>query len=97
MQSRTSPLRKALAGLCGPVACAGHESPVDVLAAAGLQLRVYAPPADFGDQVLERVVRQAVGLGLLLTDEDGNLVGRLQAVPTEALDGDQTNRTALAS
>ena len=93
MKPRTSPLRTALAGLCGP---SGRDqaSADGLLAVAGLQLQAYDPPASFADPRLEALCREAARRGLVITDGQGRLVGDLRAVSVnevlpafDALDG----------
>ncbi len=79
MKPRTSPLRTALAGLCGP---SGRDqaSADGLLAVAGLQLQAYDPPASFADPRLDALCREAARRGLVITDVQGRLVGDLRAV-----------------
>lgn len=86
MKSRTSPLRLALAGLCGPSGSSGQSSVDGLLAVAGLQLQAYEPPTRFADPRLEKVCKEAVKKGIVITDAHGRLVGDLRAVSvTEVL------------
>ena len=78
MQSRTSPLRKALAGLCGPVTRTCCHSLAERLAVRRARIACL----------------QAVCLGLVLTDADGLLAGGLQAVTNDVLDADNSAGTA---
>ena len=80
MKPRTSPLRLALAGLCGPTAQAGAGNVDGLLAIAGLQLQAYDPPTRFADPRLAIVCREAAKKGLIVTDTQGRLVGDLRAV-----------------
>ncbi len=83
MKSRTSPLRTALAGLCGP---SGHRDPPGadgLLAVAGLQLQAYDPPASFADPRLAALCREAAKRGLVITDAQGRLVGGLRTVSVD--------------
>ena len=80
MKPRTSPLRLALASLCGPTAQAGRADVDGLLAIAGLQLQAYEPPTGFTDPRLATVCKEAAKKGLLVTDTQGRLVGDLRAV-----------------
>lgn len=80
MKSRTSPLRTALAGLCGPAAHRDQKSADGLLAVAGLQVHAYDPPTSFADPRLETLCREAARRGLVITDVQGRLVGDLRAV-----------------
>ena len=80
MNPRTSPLRTALAGLCGPSGQRDRPSADGLLAVAGLQLQAYDPPASFADPRLDALCREAARRGLVITDVQGRLVGDLRAV-----------------
>ncbi len=80
MKPRTSPLRLALAGLCGPTAQAGPANVDGLLAIAGLQLQAYDPPTRFADPRLATVCKEAAKKGLIVTDTQGRLVGDLRTV-----------------
>ena len=80
MKPRTSPLRTALAGLCGPSGQRDRPSADGLLAVAGLQLQAYDPPASFADPRLDALCREAARRGLVITDVQGRLVGDLRAV-----------------
>ena len=80
MKLRTSPLRTALAGLCGPAAHRDQQSADGLLAVAGLQVHAYDPPTSFADPRLETLWREAARRGLVITDVHGRLVGDLRAV-----------------
>ena len=80
MKPRTSPLRTALAGLCGPSGQRDQPSADGLLAVAGLQLQAYDPPASFADPRLDALCREAGRRGLVITDGQGRLVGDLRAV-----------------
>ena len=79
MNPRTSPLRTALAGLCGP---SGRDqaSADGLLAVAGLQLQAYDPRASFADPRLDALCREAARRGLVITDGQGRPVGDQRAV-----------------
>lgn len=83
MKPRTSPLRTALAGLCGPSGHRGQPSADGLLAVAGLKLQAYDPPASFADPRLKALFREAAKRGLVITDVQGRLVGDLRAVSVD--------------
>lgn len=80
MKPRTSPLRTALAGLCGSSGQRDQPSADGLLAVAGLQLQAYDPPSSFADPRLNALCREAARRGLVITDGQGRLVGDLRAV-----------------
>lgn len=80
MKPRTSPLRTALAGLCGPCSHRAQPSADGLLAIAGLQVHAYDPPTSYTDPRLETLCREAARRGLVITDVQGRLVGDLRAV-----------------
>jgi hypothetical protein len=83
MKPRTSPLRTALAGLCGPSGHRDQPSADGMLAVAGLQLQAYDPPVSFADPRLEALCREAAKRGLVITDVHGRLMGDLRAVSVD--------------
>ena len=83
MKPRKSPLRTALAGLCGPTGQRDQPSADGLLEVAGLQLQAYDPPASFADPRLKALCREAAKRGLVVTDVQGRLMGDLRTVSVD--------------